>query len=89
MIPSLFSNLVWRARARQTRLEKREIGYGVRLPGRRSPLALARGYYLAALKETQGDAGGFGRRLGEPSASGPCRMNAAFQGARHDGRAAA
>jgi len=36
MIPSLFSNLVWRAQARQSRLEKREIGWWVAVyPGRR------------------------------------------------------
>jgi hypothetical protein len=29
MISSLFSNLVWRTGARQTRLEKKEIGCGV------------------------------------------------------------
>src|SRR5581483_5578752 len=48
MIPSLFSNLVWRARARQTRLEKREIGYGVAFTQGGGLGGLALGYYLAA-----------------------------------------
>jgi hypothetical protein len=49
MISSLFSNLVWRACARQTRLEKREVGLGwcFTQGGGRGGLAL--GYYLAAL----------------------------------------
>jgi len=42
MIASLFSNLVWRFRARQTRLEKREVGCGERFTqgGGRGGLAL-------------------------------------------------
>ncbi|HZR20594.1 MAG TPA: hypothetical protein VFE51_25150 [Verrucomicrobiae bacterium] len=48
MIPFLFSNLVWRARARQTRLEKRKIGYGWRFTQGGGLGGLALGYYLAA-----------------------------------------
>src|SRR5581483_5845092 len=48
MIPSLFPNLVWRAGARQARLEKREIGYGVAFTQGGGLGGLALGYYLAA-----------------------------------------
>jgi hypothetical protein len=48
MIPSLFSNLVWRAQARQTRLEKREIGLGCRFTQGGGLGGLALGYYHAA-----------------------------------------
>ncbi|HZR21263.1 MAG TPA: hypothetical protein VFE51_28540 [Verrucomicrobiae bacterium] len=48
MISSLFSNLVWRAQARQTRLEKSEIGCGVAFTQGGGLSGLALGYYLAA-----------------------------------------
>ena len=48
MIPSLFSNLVWRARTRQTRLEKREVGLRWRFTQGGGLGGLALGYYLAA-----------------------------------------
>jgi|SRR5581483_3705440 len=43
MVSSLFSNLVWRAQARQTRLEKREVGWWVAVYPGRQPRRLGPG----------------------------------------------